>query len=144
MSDERKARSRVLQKVVKLVLDRHFNLAGVDHQAWARSVKDREPEIVKGDREEFEAAVRKVLEELGTSHTAFYSERPTRFPPQHTINATLSEVDLNGSSRWMFVDVFEDGPAYKAGIQPGDVLLAVDGVELRTIKRSDVRNRADA
>ena len=29
----------------------------------------------------------------------------------------------------MFVDVFEDGSAYTAGIQPGDLLLAVDGVE---------------
>ncbi len=78
--------------------------------------------MVKGDSEEFQAAVRKALEELGTSHTAFYSECPTR-------NATLSEINLNGAPRWMFVDVFEDGPAHKAGVRPGDVLLAVDGVE---------------
>ena len=129
MADESKLRSRIVQKVVRLVQERHFNLAGVDHQEWARRLRDREPEIVRGDREEFEAGVRAALSELKTSHTAFYSERPTRFPPQHTINATLSEITLNGSPRWMFVDVFEDGPAYLAGIRPGDLLLAVDEVE---------------
>lgn len=129
MPDESKVRSRIVQKVIRLVQERHFNLAGVDHQEWARRLRDREPEIVRGDREEFEAGVRAALTELKTSHTAFYSERPTRFPPQHTINATLSETTVEGSRRWMFVDVFEDGPAYLAGIRPGDLLLAVDGSE---------------
>jgi C-terminal processing protease CtpA/Prc len=127
--DESKLRSRIVQKIIRLVQERHFNLAGMDHQKWARRLRDREPEIVRGDREGFEAGVRAALAELKTSHTAFYSELPTRFPPQHTINATLSEIAVNGSRRWMFVDVFEDGPAYVAGIQPGDLLLAVDGVE---------------
>lgn len=129
MPDERKLRSRILQKIVRLVQERHFNLARVDHQEWARRLRDREPEIVTGDREEFEAGIRAVLSELKTSHTAFYSERPTRFPPQHTINATLSEINVGGSARWMFVDVFEDGPAYNAGVGPGDLLLASDGAE---------------
>jgi C-terminal processing protease CtpA/Prc len=127
--DESKVRSRIIQKIIRLVQERHFNLAGVDHQEWARRLRHREPDIVRGDREEFEAGVRAALSELKTSHTAFYSERPTRFPPQHTINATLSEITVNGSPRWMFVDVFEDGPAYLAGIRPGDLLLAVDGAE---------------
>jgi C-terminal processing protease CtpA/Prc len=92
-------------------------------------VRHREPEFVRGDREEFEAGVREALTELKTSHTAFYSERPTRFPPQHTINATLSEITVNRTRRWMFVDVFEGGPAYVAGIRPGDLLLAADDTE---------------
>ena len=29
--------------------------------------------------------------------------------------------------KWMFLDVFEDGPAQVAGIRPGDILDAVDG-----------------
>lgn len=129
MRDESKLRSGIIQKVIRLVQERHFNLAGVDHQEWARRLRDREPDIVRGDREEFESGVRAALAELKTSHTAFYSERPTRFPPQHTINATLSEVTVAGSPCWMFVDVFEDGPAYVAGIRPGDLLLAADGDE---------------
>lgn len=129
MPDERKLRSRTIQDIIRPVQQRHFNLAGVDDVEWARRLRDREPDIVRGEREEFEAGVRAALAELKTSHTTFYSERPTAFPPQHTINATLSEIAVNGASRWMFVDVFEDGPAYNAGIRPGDLLLAVDGKE---------------
>jgi C-terminal processing protease CtpA/Prc len=47
----------------------------------------------------------------------------------HTISATISEITVEGSRRWMFVDVFEDGPAYVAGIRPGDLLLATDDTE---------------
>jgi C-terminal processing protease CtpA/Prc len=37
-------------------------------------------------------------------------------------------VKRNGGDAWMFLDVFEEGPAHTAGIRPGDVLLSVDGV----------------
>jgi hypothetical protein len=65
---------------------------------------------VRGDREEFEAGMRAALVELKTSHTAFYSESPTRFAPQHTINATLSEITVNGSLRWVFVAYSKTDP----------------------------------
>ena len=48
--------------------------------------------------------------------------------PQHTINATLGEFTQGDQRRWFFLDVFEDGPADRAGIKPGDVLHQVDGV----------------
>ncbi|HET8579935.1 MAG TPA: S41 family peptidase [Nitrospiraceae bacterium] len=46
--------------------------------------------------------------------------------PQHTINATLRAVSGAGE-QWMFLDVFEEGPANLAGVKPGDLLEAVDG-----------------
>lgn len=122
------ARSKILRNVRKLVLAKHFNIAGVDHAAWASRMQDREGELVRGDTDRFEAGVREVLAELRSSHTAFYHELPSRFPAPHTINATLSPVAVEGAERWMFVDVYEDGPAHVAGIRPGDLLFAVDGV----------------
>ena len=45
-----------------------------------------------------------------------------------SINATLrSFKPQNGDEQWIFLDVFEDGPAHIAGIRPGDLLLGVDG-----------------
>jgi C-terminal processing protease CtpA/Prc len=35
----------------------------------------------------------------------------------------MQRVDANGSERWMFQDVHQGGPAYSAGIRPGDLLL---------------------
>ena len=64
---------------------------------------------------------------LKSSHTAFYHGFHARFLPQHSINATLKSIGLNGDARWMFLDVFPEGPAAKAGIGPGQILLAIDG-----------------
>ena len=75
----------------------------------------------------FEAGIRQLLAELKTSHTVFYHSLPKELLPQHTINASLRDVPLNGARKWMFLDVFEDGPAHVAGIRPGDILDAVDG-----------------
>ncbi len=78
---------------------------------------------------EFEEVLRTLLQELGTSHIAFYHEVPTVFPAQHTINATLTPVVDSGSEAWMFLDVFPEGPAATAGVKPGDLLFQVDHVD---------------
>jgi C-terminal processing protease CtpA/Prc len=44
-------------------------------------------------------------------------------PARHAINATMQRIAVNGSERWMFQDVHQGGPAYSAGIRPGDLLL---------------------
>jgi C-terminal processing protease CtpA/Prc len=72
--------------------------------------------------------VRQLLSELGTSHTGFYHSRPNESLPQHTINATLRDVSDSDGERWMFLDVFDEGPAHLADIRPGDVLEAVNSV----------------
>jgi len=46
--------------------------------------------------------------------------------PQHTINATVRAIKTQQGERWMFLDVFEDGPAHQAGIVPGAILEASD------------------
>jgi carboxyl-terminal processing protease len=38
---------------------------------------------------------------------------------------------VNGSERWMFQDVHQGGPAYSAGIRPGDLLLGNDERDVR-------------
>jgi C-terminal processing protease CtpA/Prc len=83
--------------------------------------------LLSATSDEFETGVQKLLMELGSSHAAFYHERPTRLQPQHSINASLRSITENGAGHWMFLDVFEDGPAHVAGVRPGDLLLAVDG-----------------
>ena len=71
-------------------------------------------------------AYAQLLTELKTSHTVFYHSLPKELLPQHTINASLRDVPLNGAHKWMFLDVFEGGPAHVAGIRPGDILDTVD------------------
>jgi carboxyl-terminal processing protease len=122
-----KSRVRILSAIEKLVLKRHINVAGVDYEAWRARLRERTPELLSANADEFETGVQKLLGELGTSHAAFYHEQPTRLQPQHSINASLRRITENGNEEWMFLDVFEDGPAHTAGVRPGDLLIAVDG-----------------
>jgi carboxyl-terminal processing protease len=48
--------------------------------------------------------------------------------PQHVVGATLRSVSSIRAPQWMFLDVFEDGPAARAGIRPGHFLINVEGI----------------
>jgi C-terminal processing protease CtpA/Prc len=128
MTLNEKQRKTILSNVRKRVLKNHFNVSGIDYGAWLKSFDERTPELLTGDVEAFEAGIQNVLKGLRSSHTGFYHERPSRLLPQHTINATLGEFTQDDQRRWFFLDVFEAGPADRAGIKPGDVLHQVNGV----------------
>src|SRR5579862_5958943 len=121
-----KKRRQILRSIKKLVVKHHINIAGIDYDAWTARMEAQTPELLAADLQSFELGVRSLLTELKTSHTAFYHSLPTELPPQHTINATLRDVPLNGVHKWMFLDVFQGGPADTAEIRPGDVLETVD------------------
>jgi carboxyl-terminal processing protease len=127
MTLDSKKRTQILRAIKKLVLAHHINVAGIDYGTWTARVQDRTAELLTSDVAGFETGVRQLLTELKTSHTVFYHSLPTELLPQHTINASLRDVSRNGHGTWMFLDVFEDGPAHLAGIRPGDFLDAVDG-----------------
>jgi carboxyl-terminal processing protease len=122
-----RTRTQILRSIKKLVLANHINVAGVDYEAWAKRVDERVPELVIAELDAFENGIRQLLADLGTSHTVFYHSQPKELLSQHTINATLRELP-GDPARWMVLDVFEDGPAHFAGIRPGDILDAVDGI----------------
>lgn len=122
-------RARILASIKKLVLKHHINVGGVSYDAWTTTVDQRTPGLLTIETRQFEIGVRQLLSELGSSHTAFYHERGKQLLPQHTINATLRSFSQAGAEHWFFLDVFEGGPAQVAGIKPGDMLLAIDGVD---------------
>src|SRR6267142_4691209 len=122
MALDSKTRAQILRSIKKVVLAHHINVGGIDYAAWTGRVDERTPELLNADLSAFEAGIRQLLTELKTSHTVFYHSLPKELLPQHTINASLRDVPLNGAHKWMFLDVFEDGPAHVAGIRPGDIL----------------------
>jgi C-terminal processing protease CtpA/Prc len=122
----RKQRTSLLKRIRKLVLEHHVNVAGASYEVWARTFDERTTELLAADMEHFEEGIRQLLSELGTSHTVLYKDQGIRLLPQHSINATLRRFSRAGWDRWMFLDVFEGGPADTAGIRPGDLLLALN------------------
>ena len=81
--------------------------------------------------EAFEKEVQRLVAELKTSHTGFRHAGMRNIPARHAINATMQCIAVNGGERWMFQDVHQGGPAYSAGIRPGDLLLERGGREIR-------------
>jgi carboxyl-terminal processing protease len=121
-------RKRILNAIRERVLRNHFNVSGVNYDDWLRSLERRSPELLAVDVQDFEAGIQDLLHELRSSHTGFFHDRPNRLLPQHTINATFGKVE-DSKPLWFILDVFEEGPAQRAGLNPGDVLQRVDGVE---------------
>src|SRR5438445_10894936 len=124
-------RTKIFDKVSRLVATKHFDpgMNGVDWNALAQS--RREQILECSDPAAFEKEVHKLVAELKTSHTGFRHAGMRNIPARHAINATLQRIGVNGNERWMFEDVHQGGPAYAAGIRPGDLLLECGGREIR-------------
>ena len=124
-------RTTTFDKVCRLVETKHFDpgMNGVNWKALAQSRRDRI--LTCSEPEAFEKEVHKLVAELRTSHTGFRHAGMRNIPARHAINATLHRFAENGDERWMFQDVHQGGPAYAAGIEPGDLLLECGGREIR-------------
>jgi len=124
-------RTKIFDKVCRLVETKHFNPAmnGVD---WKSLVQSRREQILAcTEPEAFEKEVHRLVAELKTSHTGFRHAGMRNIPARHAINATMQRIAVNGSERWMFQDVHQGGPAYSAGIRPGDLLLGSGERDIR-------------
>src|SRR6202142_1441675 len=124
-------RTKIFDKVCHLVNIKHFNPAmnGVDWNALAQN--GRNQLLASAEPETFEKEVQRLVAELKTSHTGFRHAGMRNIPARHAINATMQRIAVNGDERWMFQDVHQGGPAYSAGIRPGDLLLGNGEREIR-------------
>jgi len=109
------------------VLKHHFNIGNVDYAEWCREVDQQSATLTAADDSVFEEGVRALLAKLRSSHTNFYASDVNSIRPQHVIGATLRSVINSDRPHWMFLDVFEDSPAARAGAAPGQLLVSVDG-----------------
>ncbi|MCI0719592.1 MAG: S41 family peptidase [Acidobacteria bacterium] len=131
MNLTRQDREAIFKKVCHLVETRHFNtkLNGVD---WHSVVEVRAGRILQiEEAEEFEKEIHELVSQLKTSHTGFFHRSARRIPARFAINATFQRCQASDGERWMFLDVHEGGPAHAAGIEPGDLLMALNGEEIR-------------
>ncbi|HEV2418032.1 MAG TPA: S41 family peptidase [Terriglobia bacterium] len=122
-----KERTEVFENVRKAVSKKIF-APSFDPKEWARLCETRREQILKADTvEEFEREVRELLAQLKISHITFFHSSLLKIPPQYAIGATFQHEQVNGAAHWMFQDVHEGSPPNQVGIQPGDLLLEIDG-----------------
>src|SRR5258708_10410487 len=116
-------RLKVISRVKAIVVKRHFNIGNVDYADWCREVDEQIPTLLKADDNTFDEGIRNLLSRLKSSHTNFYRSDTNPTLPQHVVGAPLRSVPRIGAPQWMFLDVFEDSPAARACIKPGDLLV---------------------
>lgn len=115
-------RDQLLETVSRTVQARFFDpkFNGRDWQALVQNSRD---EILRAkDPIDFESRVHGLLEMLSVQPVGFFHQTRARIPIHHVLRATV----FPHKGRWAFQDVQEDGPAYAAGIKPGDALTAVN------------------
>src|SRR5437667_11102589 len=124
-------REKIYSRVCELVTRKHFD-PGMSGANWEELSKARKDKILQSSSDdEFEKQIQDLLAELKTSHTGFRHSKSPNIPGRHAISATFMRCNFDGGQRWMFQDVHEGGPAYAAGLRPGDILLQVQNRELR-------------
>ena len=113
-------RLRIISRIKSLVLKHHFNIENIDLSAWCKEVDKQTPALLQaGNDQGFEDGVHGLLAKLKSSHTDFYRGDRNPIKPEHAVGATLRSVSSLGTQRWMFLDVFDDSPAARAGARPG-------------------------
>lgn len=124
-----KDRVCIVNRIKQLIRSRHINVSNPsqDYRPWLELVDERSEALVgSASDQEFERGVKEIVNRLGSSHTAFFHIRQDNVPAPYSINATVRAVDTIRGKRWMFLDVIEDGAASRAGVKPGEFLLAID------------------
>ncbi len=127
-------RSAILDKIGALVLDKHIDPADLrrDYSAWQKSLEAKRLTLTnKPTDEEFERGVQAILAELRTSHMGFMRPSNPGMGAIFSLNASLGAVTVAGEQYWMIQHVIEDGPAARASVRPGELLMEVNGEAVR-------------
>lgn len=77
-----------------------------------------------------EQAVGDLLKELNSSHLGFFHQSARRASSRAALSATYLADETDCGKRWIFQDVHSGGAAAIAGIEPGNILLTVDGRDI--------------
>lgn len=121
----------LIDKVVLLMQTKCIRLNGhaVD---WQMLFEDARPQLTRaGSVQAFEERMNRVLIKGGLSHAAFFHRSGQSVPARYAINATFCQVEMLDGPRWLAQDIHPGGPAHHAGLTPGEMLLAIEGEDLR-------------
>ena len=121
-------RTEILDKLTARIENNAF-IPGIDFKKWDDFLKSERPKIdeAKND-DEFKAAINAALHKFGFSHIVLATPKDanTRATGQTVGIGISSQTAPDGVGR-IIIRVVENSPASEAGLEPGDLLLEVDG-----------------
>ena len=120
-SQRRKIVDRTIQKVKTEYFDPLFN--GTKWPSIAEALRDEV--VAAADPDQFELAMHNMVRKLGTSHTGFFHTSVKRVPARLALGVTFSRLEVADGRFWAVRDIHRGGPGEKAGLRPGDRLVAI-------------------
>jgi carboxyl-terminal processing protease len=125
-----KDRHAILENVLA-ALQKRFYAPEKLNMEWHAAVERHRP-IIEGavTPDAFEQAMSNLLAELHTSHVGFFHATARRASSRAALSANYLADETPYGKRWIFQDVHSGGAAALAGIEPGNILLRVDGREI--------------
>lgn len=135
-------RERVFNALVEVFRDNYWNPTYIDWDVWAASHHDEA--VGSSSRSSFDNALRRMVGDLGDDHSRFVGAPVSVSDP-----AQLNSREPGLGFRHGFLPgtglvverVFPDTPAAAAGLRRGDVVLRVNGQDIRTATSADGRLR---
>lgn len=96
------------------------------------------------DKEEIvDAAIDSMIDSVGDVYTTYTDKENTESFMENlegTYEGIGCKVAMNENNNIYVVEVFEDMPAYKAGIKVDDIILSIDGVDYSNKTSEDMSN----
>ncbi|HLH36401.1 MAG TPA: S41 family peptidase [Alloacidobacterium sp.] len=127
---ESRERRAVLENVLAALQKRFYSPEKLNGD-WLAAVERHKVSIeAASTTDEFERAMSDLLAELRTSHIGFFHNSARRASSRAALSAAYLADDTRYGKRWIFQDVHSGGAASAAGIEPGDILLTVNGQEI--------------
>ena len=128
LSDD--VKRKVLKNVLKALDSKFYQPELLDHR-WEQSIERHRPAMENAStRDQFEAAVTALLGTLGISHLGFFHGTAKRASSRAALSASYLAENTEYGVRWVFQDVHSGGAAAASGIEPGSILLRVNGKEI--------------
>ena len=122
---------RTILDNVLAALNKRFYLPEKLNDDWRTAVENHRPLIEGAETADgFEQSMSDLLAELHTSHLGFFHGSAHRASSRAALSATYLADETPFGKRWIFQDVHSGGAASIAGIEPGDILLNVDGRDI--------------
>lgn len=127
----RRDASQILDRTLKALSSKFYKPELLDSN-WLAAVDRHRASIVGAAGSAiFEKEVSSLLAELKVSHLGFFHAEGRRASSRAALSATYLAAETAHGARWVFQDVHNGGAAARAGIQPGNILLRVNGQEAR-------------
>ena len=125
-----KDRHAILENVLAALQKRFYSPEKLNGD-WQTAV-ERHRQMIESaaNADAFEQGISDLLAELHTSHLGFFHSSARRASSRAALSATYLDDKTEYGKRWIFQDVHAGGAAAIADIEPGNILLSVDGRDI--------------